>query len=388
MINVSHFFPGLGTYPVVVTVSTDMGCIKKDTVQVTYVDVPHGNIIAPPVCGNTAANFTFNNTGLPVTDYYWDFGDLSVTNDTSGLASPNYTYNSGTYTTTLIVSTANGCLDTMTTNITIAPLPDGTITNVAVCVDDDETFNFLQTSADTIVSYAWIFPTGTPSSSSLISPISNFGTAGVVTVSLVITNQAGCVDTINQPFLVRSAPVVAFGVYPICISRFTFDPMIVPDTGSLVLNWTLGDGTYLNNVDTSSFNHIYLSPGDYNVTLALVDQYGCSDSVTQVVHVDDSLMIEMPNVLVQSSTLGNNHVDLEEKYPGLNSCIGWTYTVYDRWGVQLFEAKNDPYNPDLTCENCFKGMAQNGTALTPGVYFYIMKGNFNILKSGFITIFE
>ena len=387
--DVSHHFSGLGTHSVILTVTSNVGCVKSDTVQVTIVDIPHGSIVAPQVCGNQPASLSFNNTGLPISNFAWDFGDLSTTTDVSGNPAPNYQYpGSGTYGVTLIVGTADGCLDTMAALISIDPLPAGNITNTSVCQGNDETFQFAQTSTDTIQAYSWSFPGGSPSSSSQASPVSDFSGAGSVNVSLIITNQYGCNDTVIQPFLVRAHPVAQFQVYPICISRFTFDPQVHPDDQTVTLNWTMGDGTSINNVDTSFFNHLYTAPGDYNVSLAVVDQYGCTDSISQPVHVDDSLFVNMPNVLIQSSNAGNDKIDMDLLLPGFNLCINYTYTVFDRWGVKVFQTKNDPYNPDLYCNSCFKGSASNGATLTPGVYFYVMEGNFNIIKSGSITIFE
>jgi hypothetical protein len=276
----------------------------------------------------------------------------------------------------------------MATLINIDPLPSGSITNTAICQGFDEQFNFVQTSNDSIVSYGWSFPTGDPLVSNLPDPISTFNFGGNINVSLIISNQYGCTDTIVQPFIVRPTPVADFGVYPICISRFTFDPQVAPDNENIIIDWNLGDGTLLNDLDTSTFNHIYIGPGDYNVIMSVVDQYGCEDSISQVVHVDYSLFIQMPNVLIQSSAQGNDRIDLEALQPGFNLCINYTYSVFDRWGVKVFETNNDPNSPDFNCDSCFKGKASNGALLTPGVYFYVIEGNFNILNSGAITIFE
>lgn len=387
--NVNYIFPGVGTYPVVVTVTTSAGCTTTDTVNITVVDGPQGNPIAPQVCGNELAVFSFINTGLPIATYHWNFGDLFATNDTSVLANPTYQYSGpGNYGVVVIVATIEGCVDTMATLINIDPLPSGSITNTAICQGFDEQFNFVQTSNDSIVSYGWSFPTGDPLVSNLPDPISTFNFGGNINVSLIISNQYGCTDTIVQPFIVRPTPVADFGVYPICISRFTFDPQVAPDNENIIIDWNLGDGTLLNDLDTSTFNHIYIGPGDYNVIMSVVDQYGCEDSISQVVHVDDSLFIQMPNVLIQSSAQGNDRIDLEALQPGFNLCINYTYSVFDRWGVKVFETNNDPNSPDFNCDSCFKGKASNGALLTPGVYFYVIEGNFNILNSGAITIFE
>lgn len=387
--NTTYHFPGTGTYPVVVTVTSSVGCERLDTVSVTIVDIPHGNIVAPQVCGNLPASFSFNNTGLPVSTYGWNFGDLTTLTDVSTASAPTYQYPaSGTYPIVLIAGTSDGCLDTLFTTVTIAPLPAGTITNTDQCQGLDEIFVFAQTSSDTIVTYAWTFPAGTPSSSSTASPTVSFGFGGTVNVSVIVTNQEGCMDTVNSSFIVHPTPSADFAVYPVCISRFTFDPFISPTDSSVTLNWDLGDGTIILNADTNVFNHVYPAAGDYLASMTITSQYGCTNFDSAFVHVDDTMMIIMPNVLVQSSTMGNDRVDMDVVYPDFNLCVEYTYTVFDRWGVQVYQTTNDPYNPDVNCGSCFKGKAKNGATLTPGVYFYVMQGNYNIVKSGSITIFE
>jgi PKD repeat protein len=385
--NTTHHFPGLGTYPVVVTVTSNIGCERSDTVNVTIVDIPHGNILSPNVCGNQAASFTFNNTGLAISSYDWNFGDLTTITDISTNSAPSYLYpGSGNYNVTVIVGTGDGCLDTMYSTINISPLPSGTISGTPICQGQDATFTFTQTSSDTIVSYAWTFPGATPATSAVVSPTINFPIGGTPNVSLIVTNSGGCSDTIIFPFTVNNPPSPNYGIYPVCISRYTFDPYT--NSGSVTLDWDMGDGTVFNDVDTTIFNHVYTGPGDYITTLTITDQFGCTNTLSQTIHISDSVLVDMPNVLVQSSTIGNNQIDMDQVYPAFNLCIDYTYTVFDRWGVQVFQSKNKAYDPDLYCNRCFKGKTSSGATLSPGVYYYVIEGNFNILKSGAITIFD
>lgn len=115
---------------------------------------------------------------------------------------------------------------------------------------------------------------------------------------------------------------------------------------------------------------------------------GCIDSITIPVIVYDTLSVQMPNVLVHSSTVGNDKFDMEVIKPGLNLCVEYSITVFDRWGVKLYTASNDPYNPDLFCSDCFKGKTEGGQILVPGIYYYVMEGNYHIVGHGFITIFD
>ena len=373
---------------VYMVVGTDPGgCTASDTINIALYPDPQGNIIVPVSCENQTSAFSFNSTGNPVVSYHWNFG-TGASADTSNQSTPTFVYpDSGAVVVSVILTSNNGCTDTVFANLPVHPQPSGNIDHNPICLDATVTFSPTLTG-DSIISYNWTMAGGTPGTSTIEGPTVSFPASGTYPVSLEITTEYGCTTIVNTNFIVRSNPTANFGVYPICISRFTFDPQVHPDDQTAILDWNLGDGYTQYHVDTSFFNHLYNGPGDYNVSLVVTDQYGCSDSTTQSVHVDDSLFFPMPNVLIQTSTEGNDKIDMDKVFPGFNLCINYTYTIFDRWGVKVFQTKNDPLNPDLFCNSCFQGKAGNGAVLTPGVYFYVMEGNFNIIKSGSITIFE
>jgi hypothetical protein len=359
-----------------------------DTLYTTVVinPLPTGIISMSSLCEFTPTGFSLVSTNDTITSYHWDFG-TSASNDTSNQIIPSFTYSGGTYNVSLIVTSDEGCTDTLDTNVVIHLKPNATMPSSVVCVGESEVFDPVVT-ADTTVSYDWFFPTGNPlfSTDSVVNV--SFLTAGNPNISLILTTDYGCKDTFSFPFVVNGGANPDFGIYPICISRFTFDPFYSPGDSAWVVDWSMGDGTLFNDKDTTLFNYNYTAPGTYNVLMTIVDVFGCVDSVTKPVTVSDTISVIMPNVLAHSSTQNNNKVDFEVFKPGFNLCINYTYTIFDRWGVKVFETTNDPYNPDLYCSGCFKGKSSTGAELTPGVYYYVMEGNFNILSTGSITIFE
>lgn len=361
---------------------------NNDTAYTTVIINPNPTaaFVLPSLCEQSLGNFSITAANDTMSNYHWDFG-TAASNDTSNLAAPQFSYNGGNYNISLVLTSDEGCTDTLDTNVVVHLKPLATMASSIVCVDESETFDPTIT-ADTTVNYSWTFPTGVPSTSTDSVPTINFPVAGNPNIGLILTTDFGCADTFNFPFIVNGGANPTFGIYPICISRFTFDPLPSPSDSAWVINWDMGDGTQYNNMDTSYFNHNYQDAGNYNVQMSITDGFGCVDTVTLPVQVLDTISIKMPNVLVHSSTQGNNKVDLQVYKPGFNLCVSYTYTIYDRWGTLVFETTNDPYNPDMYCGDCFQGKTQNGNQLTAGVYYYIMKGNFNIVDSGFITIFD
>lgn len=280
----------------------------------------------------------------------------------------------------------NGCKQYDSITIVQTPSPTLSIPDSIICLGVPVDYN--ATSNDTIVTYDWTFASGTPSSSTNSNPQVIYNIAGSFPVSLTISNAEGCTTTVNQNMQVLNSVNPDFGVYPICISRFTFDPLPGLGDSTWVIDWNMGDGTLFDNQDTSIFNYLYPAPGDYLVSMTVVNSLGCSDTVYKLVEVLDTLSIIMPNVFVHSSTVGNNKFDLEVIKPNFNLCVEYTFTVFDRWGIKMYEAYNDPHNADLFCGDCFKGKSEQGATLSPGIYYYVFEGNFNILQHGFFTIFD
>jgi hypothetical protein len=362
--------------------------LVTDTLYTTVVinPLPTANFVLPTLCEFTPGGFSIASANDTITSYHWDFG-TAASNDTSNLAIPQFAYAGGNYTVSLILTTDEGCTDTLDTNVVVHLKPNATMPSSVVCVGESEVFDPVVT-ADTTVNYSWVFPSGNPLFSTDSVVTVSFLTAGNPNIGLILTTDFGCADTFSFPFVVNGGANPDFGAYPICISRFTFDPLPNSGDSAWVIDWSMGDGTVFNDYDTSYFNYNYTAPGTYNVLMTIVDVFGCVDSIIKPVTVSDSISIVMPNVLAHSSTQNNNKVDFEVFKPGFNLCINYTYTIFDRWGVKVFQTTNDPYNPDLYCASCFKGKSSTGADLTPGVYYYVMEGNFNILSSGSITIFD
>jgi len=280
----------------------------------------------------------------------------------------------------------DGCKQRDSITILAAPAPVVSVPFTPTCANT--AINFNVNTSDSIVIYDWTFATGSPSSSNIENPVVTFPASGFFPMTLTVTDELGCTSTLVQNIEINQGPTAHFFVYPVCISRFTFDPYGASDSAWVDVDWIMGDGTSYLNSDTSIFNHIFPSAGTYTVELFVTDNSGCSDSASAQVYVYDTLSIKMPNVLVHSSTVGNNKFDMEVIKPYFNLCVDYTFTIFNRWGVLVFETNNDPYNPDLYCGSCFEGKSSTGAPLVPGVYYYLLKGNYEVEDHGTITIFD
>lgn len=105
--------PDTTTY--IVTVSNNLsGCTSKDTVIVNVNPKPAAGFNPGPAQCLAGNNFTFTNTssiGSGSLSYSWTFGDGS----TSTLINPVHSYaNAGSYSVKLVVTSSNGCKDSIT----------------------------------------------------------------------------------------------------------------------------------------------------------------------------------------------------------------------------------------------------------------------------------
>ena len=122
--NPVHLYADTGSYVVKLTVKADNGCaaIVSKTLNVYPNPVVDFSESTLP-CDNNALQFTGtgNGFGYPVVTWKWKFSDpASAANDSSALQNPVHQYSAfGTYSTQLVISTLQGCKDTVVKPITI-----------------------------------------------------------------------------------------------------------------------------------------------------------------------------------------------------------------------------------------------------------------------------
>jgi len=88
------------------------------------------------------------------------------------------------------------------------------------------------------------------------------------------------VVTPNFQVTVHALPTVQFGFSPVCEDQSL--AFTNTTAGSNVYNWDFGDNTSSASAQPA---HFYQSFGDYNVRLIATSTFGCTDSITQLVHV-------------------------------------------------------------------------------------------------------
>ncbi|HVX52174.1 MAG TPA: PKD domain-containing protein, partial [Chitinophagaceae bacterium] len=207
------------------------------------------------------------NVSVPITKYYWDFGDGTVSSD----ASPAHTYSKeGIYRVFVKIETVSGCVDSLTLNDSVGHKvkPAFTFTPAAACASKE--VSFTNTTAEATTTLLWYLGDGTVVYNQP-QPSHNYKDTGYFDVMLV-TVYNGCLDTLVKPKAVHiAAPIASFKANNECNNRLRIT-LNNKSIGDVTRTWDFGDGSF----DTSkSPVHIYNLPGQYNIKLT-VNNGACS----------------------------------------------------------------------------------------------------------------
>jgi PKD repeat protein len=273
--NPTHNYLSNGAYTVRLVVTNQTGCTDALTTK---------NAV---IVGNVSANFSnpsvicqgvpfnINNTSAPnAVTSTWDFGDGT----SSTVINPNKTYNTAGNYLIKLKAGFGGCVDSIIKPISVLAKP-------VIAFSGDKTgackppltVNF-SGSAPAGISYSWDFGDG--STSTQQNPSHTYNAGGTYNVKLIVSNTAGCVDTLIKPAYIKiQAPVAGIANLPFkgCAPMaVTFTPDVTSVDPVVSYYWDFGDGgtsTLQNPLHT-------FTTGSYNVTLAVTTAGGCSDTIT------------------------------------------------------------------------------------------------------------
>ncbi len=227
------------------------------------------------------------NNNLPITDYLWSFGDLSLG---TGQTNQHVYQNQSTYNVVMIAS--NGvCADTVIkpVNIVHVLLAAFVLPNDSVCLGSSvSSFN---SSAGSALTYEWDMGDNSPIITTT-NAVYTYPASGNYTVTLVATDNLGCKDTAtNDMYVEQTYPFGAsLSADTICIGETIF----ITDTISDKIpsfSYSFGNGntsTQHNPVVT------YEAQGNYNITLQLDYAVCTNQNITFPVQVKPYPSVKLP----------------------------------------------------------------------------------------------
>ncbi|HYH15602.1 MAG TPA: PKD domain-containing protein, partial [Flavisolibacter sp.] len=283
----TYFDPG--TYTVTLTVfnedETDSSKVVK-TAYITVYEQPQADFTSDKQTGCSPQFIQFSDAsiapaGTNIVSWKWEFGDGASSTEKN----PRYNYKiPGSYTVTLTITNDKGCskLITKPNFITITPgvVPKFTFIDPQVCMAP-ALYNFTSTSTGPgNLSYSWNLGNGTTATTQTAS--GTYATNGSYTISLVVTSDQGCTDSISNSIDVGKA-----------VTDFTIPAVICPKTTVDFLNnstprpirsvWEFSNGYKDTTRNTATS---FPAPGTYTVTL--INVYGvCTDTLSKDITVGE-----------------------------------------------------------------------------------------------------
>ena len=283
---ISHTFPATGTYTVTLTAENNSsnGCGSTQYSTTIFVSETYAEFSHDTVCYGTPTHFTDQSwaNGANVTSWYWSFGD----GYTSTQQNPSHTYNSpGNYNVCLTVNTNLNCSNTICHTIHVNPLPTPIFTATTACIGEATQFtnNSHGNGGATIVSSHWNFGDG--SSSNETNPSHIYANSGNFTVTLTVVDSEGCTRSIQHTVSVSPLPIANFTANTACLGSSTnFHSTSSTSMGSITQwEWDFGDG--VGTATGVNTNYTYADTGVYNVTLIVVTNIGCRDTIVSPIYV-------------------------------------------------------------------------------------------------------
>ncbi|MCB0430702.1 MAG: PKD domain-containing protein [Flavobacteriales bacterium] len=312
-----------GTY--CVTVTDNNGCTHDTCLSLVNIPGPISGLSGEDVCEGAATNFADMSTGN-VAACAWDFGD-GATSTTCG--DQSHTYQApGTYDVIQCVTDAGGCGHCDTIQVTVHPQPVVCFTDSAVgCVPiTHQFFNCSQQTGTCL----WDFGDGTTSTD--CDPTHVFTDPGCYDVTLTITSAEGCTATLMKPCYVEGYPwpTADFLANPAEVS--VMNPVVNlfdKSSDAISWEWDFGDSSAVSGAQNPI--HTYTDTGCYTIRLAIVNQYGCKDTIEGDICVKDIATIYVPNVFSPNGD-GKNEVFRPVHY---GYCEMEMY-IFDRWGNLIY----------------------------------------------------
>lgn len=290
--NPTHQYTSPGTYNVTLIGGNNLGCIDTAQHSITIYPSPVANFTTGPTCLNQPVAITNTSTGT-ITSQNWNLGNGT----TSTQVTPAVTYTAtGNYTISLIVTTADGCTDAQTLNVTVNPLPVVNISNdTTICP-----FTSAQLYSHGGVSYQWTPTTGLNNASGA-NPVATPPPPNAITYTVNVTDASQCVNRDSVRIAFYPIPQINAGLdTSVCLNPGNFHPSVqLNATGGVSYVWSPATGlsstTVSNPTSTPATNTTYFVLG--------TDANGCklTDSV--------SVFVLDPNLNV----IANTSVDICER---------------------------------------------------------------------------
>jgi PKD repeat protein len=237
----------------------------------------------------SSAEFTFTNNSSNAALYSWDFGDGTISSDSSNATHEYLTV--GTFIVTLTAINTSGCSASFSKIITVNEdlLPmEIVLTNVTcngmnngmmeLSKPENHSWNYELLDSNSV-----IVASGNNIDESIIVSNLNAGIYTLYTNSILTSPDTNSI-VITQPEAVIAEFSSNYDQVYLSAAEVTFTNS---STNATTYSWDFGDGSLSS--DSAITTHQYLSTGNFTVTLIALSPEGCSASFSKTITVDADL---------------------------------------------------------------------------------------------------
>ncbi|HTA60962.1 MAG TPA: PKD domain-containing protein [Bacteroidia bacterium] len=263
-----------GTYTAMLIAKNPTACNTKDTSIITITVYPKPTASFVPQfdsCKNSTAWQNTSSIGSGFISYHWNFGNGQI--DT--IRNPgDINYQPGTYTTTLVVVSNNGCYDSTKQVLHFGIKPVQSYPDTVICLGSS-----IQLNASGGVSYSWQ-PNASLNNSNSSNPIATPTSNTIYTVTIHQLDGAGrtCLSTLTDTIKINPKANAAFkDTVNKCGNTVSFTDLSYANITAW--HWNFGDSLFNSINNTQNPTHSYTHIGNYTVSLWVNNQYNCPDSV-------------------------------------------------------------------------------------------------------------
>lgn len=277
-----------GKYTIKLVETSNFGCIDTISKGVVVYHMPKVVFAIDKSKQCIKANkFLFidsTSDSLVAISRVWNFGDGTV----STSKSPTKTYTKGgTYLVKLVITTKDGCKDSLTKTVNVYSEPNigFTINDTLQCLSDNW-FEFKDTTNQAVVNYTKLWTLGDGSTSALFNVFKQYSKSGNFNIKMKTTTKDGCKDSVTKAITIKHRPVakIFVGKYTECLNTnsFEFIDTTTIIAGSTSIEWDFGDGS--SSILKKNIKK-YNAKGSFKVRLVASSSLGCTDTTYRTVNV-------------------------------------------------------------------------------------------------------
>ncbi len=316
-------FPDSGIFSVQLIVQNSSVCADTAFNQITVKKSPSASALISDTIGCGLFPVTFINHSAYADSYEWNFGD----GVTSSVHDTTYSYSaSGIYYPYLVALSNNGCTDTFhfstAVNVKLAPIANFQTTMSGECSGALLSLHNISTNLSNPL-YNWTIG---PLTSPLEEPSFLFPNSGFYTITLIVSNDNGCVDSTSQTVLLQVennppppvTPLLSVSV----VDNSSVEIQWLPSAAQDLEEYRLYRLNTLTNTYTMIYSELHPNNSNPNVTGVYVD-HGLN-TLQNVYTYKLQTIDHCGNMFSLDSSAAHTTINVSAVATGTNIAVSWT----------------------------------------------------------------